>query len=442
MSNLALLGGEPAIKERHDDIFKWPIITPEIEQAVLSELRRGTMSNIDATEKFEAEFAKWQGSRYALAHPNGTSALLAAMFAVGVGAGDEVIMPSITYWASGLQLYSLGATPVFAEVENHSLCLDAADLERVIGPGTKAIMVVHYLGYPADMDSIMGIAKKHGIRVIEDVSHAQGGLYKGKKLGTFGDVAAMSLMTGKSFAIGEGGMLITNDRVFYERALAWGHYERNTSDYITMPDLLPYIGLPFGGVKNRLNQLASVMGIEQLKVYNERAVEIRRGMNRFWDALEGVPGIRAHRVEEKNGSTMAGWYYPHGLYIPEELDGLSVTRFCQALKAEGVEAVSPGVNKPLHTHPLMQTADIYNDGKPTRIRFASRDVRELDKALPNSEAIPERTYAIPWFKHDYPEIIELYVQAFRKVCASYKDLLKDDPGNPPGLGAWFFSRPK
>jgi len=442
MSKLALLGGEATVREQYADMFKWPIITPEIEQAVLQELRRGTMSNIDATEKFEAAFAAWQGVKYALAHPNGTSALIAAMFALGVGTGDEVILPSITYWASGLQLYSLGATPVFAETQMDTLCLDPKDLERVIGPRTKAIIVVHYLGHPADMDGIMKVAKKHKLRVIEDVSHAQGGLYKGKMLGTFGDVAGMSLMSGKSFAIGEGGMLTTDDREVYERALAWGHYERNNPDYITSPQLMPLVGLPLGGVKNRLNQLASVMGLEQLKVYDEQAAEIRRAMNRFWDLLEGTPGIRAHRVDERTGSTMAGWYAAHGLYVPEELGGLSVTRFCDAVTAEGVESVYPGANKPLHTHALMQTADLYHDGKPTRIRFAERDVRELDKHLPVSEAIPTRTYFTPWFKHDRPEIIERYAEAFRKVCTSYRDLLKDDPGNSPGLGAWYFAKAK
>ena len=90
----------------------------------------------------------------------------------------------------------------------------------------------------------------------------------------------------------------------------------------------------------------------------------------------------------------------------------------------------------------MQTADIYHDGKPTRIRFADRDVRELDKFLPVSEAIPTRTYFTPWFKRDRPEIIEKYAEAFRKVCMSYGELLKDDPGNSPGLGAWFFAKPK
>lgn len=128
------------------------------------------------------------------------------------------------------------------------------------------------------MDPIMAIAKKHKLKVVEDVSHAHGGLYKGRKLGTIGDVAGMSMMSGKSFAIGEGGMLTTNSREIYERALAFGHYER-FNETITTPELSPYRNLPLGGYKYRMHQLSSVVGRVQLKHYDERVAEIRRAMN-------------------------------------------------------------------------------------------------------------------------------------------------------------------
>jgi hypothetical protein len=204
------------------------------------------MSGTDVTITFENEFAKWMGLSHTVAYTSGTMALAAAMFSIGLGRGDELICPSLTYWASCIQAYLFGATPVFCDVDPNTLCIDQKDFERRITPNTKAVMVVHYIGHPADMDAIMAIAKKHNIKVIEDVSHAQGGLYKGKKLGTFGDVAAMSLMSGKSFAIGEAGIFVTNNRKYYERALVYGHYERNNTDNITDPDLLPLVGLPLG----------------------------------------------------------------------------------------------------------------------------------------------------------------------------------------------------
>ena len=212
MSELALLGGPKAVTETNTELFNWPIITKEDEEAVLEVLRRGAMSYMDVTKQFEQEFAEWSGKSFALGFHNGTAAIQAAMFGCKVGVGDEVICPSLTYWASCLPVFSLGATVVFAEVEEDSLCLDRKDIESRITERTKAIIPVHYCGHPADMDPIMDIAAKHGLKVIEDVSHAQGGLYKGKMVGTLGDVGAMSLMSGKSFATGEAGIFVTDNR--------------------------------------------------------------------------------------------------------------------------------------------------------------------------------------------------------------------------------------
>lgn len=438
-SPLALLGGTPAVRPDNEDIFHWPIVTAEDEAAVLDVLRRGVMSGTDITHQFEKEFAAWQGTTYALAHNTGTAALHAAMFGCEVGVGDEIICPSVTYWASALQVYSLGGTVVFAEINPDTLCIDPGDIEHRITPRTKAIMVVHYMGHPADMDPILAIARRHNVKVIEDVSHAQGGRYKGRMLGTMGDVAAMSLMAGKSFAIGEGGMLVTNDRKIYERAVAFGHYERY-NDLIQDPELTPYRGLPLGGQKYRMHQMSSAVGRVQLKYYDQRIAEIRDAMNYFWDLLAGVPGLQPHRTPTGSDSNMAGWYAPHGLYKPEELGGLSVTRFAEAVRAEG-SICSPGINKPLHTHGLLNSADVYGHDRPTRIAFSDRDLRQPIGSLPISERIGHLTYGIPWFKHNRPAIIEQHAAAFRKVAENYRDLLADDPGDPTDLGGWHFYTP-
>lgn len=438
MSELAIFGGPTAVTKDPGDLFTWPIITREDEEAVLDVLHRGAMSGTDVTREFEKEFAKWQGLDLALGFSTGTAAIQSAMFGCKVGVGDEIICPTVTYWASGLQAYSLGATVVFANVDKNTLCIDPDDIEHRIGPRTKAIVVVHYTGHPCEMDKIMKIAKKHNVKIIEDVSHAHGGLYKGKMVGTFGDVAAMSLMSGKSLAIGEAGVLATNNREIYERAIAFGHYSRfHAADFET-EDLKAHEGLPMGGYKYRMHQMSSAVGRVQLKYYNERMLEIRKGMNYFWDLLEGVPGIKAHRVDESTGSTMGGWYAPKGLYRPQELGGLSVTRFCEAVRAEGFDGCSPGCNLALHTHSLFQTLDVYGHGKPTRIANSSRDVREMDKSLTPSEEIGALSYSIPWFKHFVPDLIEEYANAFKKAALNYKELLEDDPGNPAEIGGWHF----
>jgi len=435
---LALFGGSPAVKSDYPDMFKWPIITEEDEAAALEVLRNGSMSGTDVTIQFENEFASWLQMDYALAFNNGTASIHAAMFGCRVGVGDEIICPSLTYWANLLQVYSLGGTPVFADVDPVMLCLDPDDVKARITERTKAIVVVHYMAHPADMDRIMDIARKHNLKVIEDVSHAQGGLYKGRKLGTIGDVGAMSLMTGKSFAIGEGGILVTNDRDIYERAIAFGHYERFNAGILS-EELKSCAGLPLGGYKHRMHQVSSAIGRVQLKYYKQRIAEIDKAMSYFWDQLEGLPGIRAHRPAKSSGSSMGGWYSCRGFYESEELGGLSITRFCEALRAEGVTGCIPGCNLPLHLHPIFHRADIYGHGKPTRIAHTQRDVRQGTGSLPVTEAVNARVFAIPWFKHYETSIIDEYVLAFRKVIGNYEQLLERDSGNNTTIGNWHLS---
>ena len=419
MEKLAILGGPKAVTSDPGDMFKWPIITEEDEQAALEVLRAGKMSGTDVTMEFEREYAEWHGVKYALGHNTGTAALLTAMYGCKVGVGDEIICQSMTYWASALPAFNLGATVVFADIDPDTVTLDPEDVERKITDKTKAIMVVHYLAYPTDMDPIMEIANARGIKVIEDVSHAHGGLYKGRLVGTIGHVGAMSCMAGKSLAIGEGGMLVADDREIYERAIAFGHYER--WGHVEDPDLKRFAGLPLGATKCRMHQLSSAVGRVQLKHYRERMEEIQKAMNYFWDLLEGAPGLKAHRPPADSGSTMGGWYAAHGIYVPEELDGLSVGKFCEAVRAEGV-SIGSGANLLMHLHPVLNEADVYGHGKPTRLAHSAQDIRQGQGSLPVSERMPERLYSIPWFKHYRPEIIREYAEAFRKVVSQAGEL--------------------
>lgn len=161
-------------------------------------------------------------------------------------------------------------------------------------------------------------------------------------------------------------------------------------------------------------------------------------MNYFWDLLEDVPGLIAHRVDESTGSNMAGWYGYHGIYHSAALGGLSVTRFCEAVRAEGIPTVWPGCNKALHTHPVFNEADIYQQGRPTRIANSDRDLRQLRGSLPVAERIGNEVFFIPWFTRYRPELICEYAEAFRKVAEHAGELLPGDPGDAPDLGGWNF----
>ncbi|MCZ7649327.1 MAG: DegT/DnrJ/EryC1/StrS family aminotransferase [Planctomycetota bacterium] len=407
---LAAFGGPKAIARHDPDLFDWPIVTAEDEQAVLEVLRRKAMSGTDVTQQFEREIAAFHGRKFALAHPNGTSALHMAMHGCGVGPGDEIISPSFTFWATCTQALSLGAKIVFAESRPDTLNLDPADIEHRITKRTKAITVVHYCGYPADMDPLLEIANRHGLKVIEDVSHAHGGHYKGRLVGSIGHAAGMSMMAGKALAIGEAGMLLTDDRQVFERAVAFGHYERTRpgtkycdEPCLTDPDLMKYAGIPMGGVKYRLQQLASAMGRVQLKHYPARLAALQAAMNRFWDLVEAeIPdGVTAHRPPQGSGSDCGGWYFPRGLYDPSKMRGVPASRFCELLNKEGFHAAA-GANEPLHLHPLFKDAGCKIE------------------PLPVTESLPGRCFGVPWFKHDHPERIAVYANALIKVARAVR----------------------
>jgi dTDP-4-amino-4,6-dideoxygalactose transaminase len=181
-----------------------------------------------------------------------------------------------------------------------------------------------------------------------------------------------------------------------------------------------------------MHQLSSAVGRVQLRHYRERMEEIQRAMNHFWDFLQGVPGVQAHRPPHGSGSTMGGWYAAHGLYRAEELGGLDIYRFCEAVRAEGV-GTRAGANLLMHLHPLLNSADVYGHGRPTRIANSAVDVRQPAGSLPVTESMPERVYSIPWFKHYRPRIIEEHALAFRKVAEHADALLARDRPREPAL---------
>lgn len=424
---LAMLGGAPVVSKAeaaaYRQLFAWPIVNEAMRKANDRVLCSGNMSGTDISDEFEAKFAAWNGTKYASSAPNGTASLIAAFYAIGLGPGDELICPSITYWASCLGAIHLGATVVFADVEPDTLTLDPKSFEAHITPRTKAVVPVHIYGQPCDMDPIMAIAKKHGIKVVEDVSHAQGGLYKGRKLGTIGDCGAMSLMSGKSFAIGEGGMLVTDNHELYRRVVRWGQYERIKRNF-SADEIALTNNLPFGGVKNRLNQCSAAIGIEQLKKYDSEREEIEKAMLYYFKGIEDVKGIK--RVYPKwERSNKAGWYASCSIYSPEAFGGLTNTTFARALNAEvGNSKFGSRCNFPLHTSSIFDSADIFGNGRPPASRFLPAGVspKALTGRLPVAEAVNDRVIVDPWFKHfDRPKI-DRFIEAVHKVAANAEAL--------------------
>lgn len=223
---LAVEGGTPAIREPLPPMYPGGMrIDAEEEAAVLEVLRSkrlfryyGPNPGPSKVAELEQEFAARMGASHGLAVTSGTAALICGLMGLEIGPGDEVILPAFTWIASASAVVAVGAVPILAEVDD-SLTLDPVDVEAKISPYTKAILPVHMRGLPCKMDALMGVARKHNLKVLEDSAQANGASFKGRRVGSIGDAGAFSLQFNKIITSGEGGMVITSDRMVFERAV-------------------------------------------------------------------------------------------------------------------------------------------------------------------------------------------------------------------------------
>ncbi len=243
----------------------------------------------------EKELAQYERAQYALATSSGTSALLASAFALGLKPGDEIIVPAYTFVASYSSIIFLGLIPVLAEIDE-SLSLDPEDIDKRITPRTKAIMPVHMLGNPCNMDKIMALAKKHKLLVLEDCCQAAGASYKGKKIGTIGDIGAFSLNFFKTINTGDGGFVITNDKSLYEKAFGMhdqGHSPNRTGVEVGNRSLL--------GLNFRLNELTAAVAIAQLKKLDKIVSVLRQKRSMFKSLITEAKGFRFRTLNDPEG---------------------------------------------------------------------------------------------------------------------------------------------
>jgi dTDP-4-amino-4,6-dideoxygalactose transaminase len=242
--------------------------------------------------ELEAEFAALCNVRNAMAVANGTAALHLALLAVECGPGDEVVLPSLNFVAAANTIVHTGASPVFCDIRGDGdLNLDPADLEAAVGPATKAIVVLHYGGFPCDMDAVLEIAARHDLVVIEDAAHAPGASWNGRACGSLGRIGCFSFFSNKNLPIGEGGMVVTDDDELAARVrllrshgmttLTWDRHRGHASTYDVVTE----------GFNYRLDELRAAIGLVQLRRLSEANASRRRIAGRYLDALHGVLGI-------------------------------------------------------------------------------------------------------------------------------------------------------
>ncbi|MGI5855299.1 MAG: DegT/DnrJ/EryC1/StrS family aminotransferase [Candidatus Merdivicinus sp.] len=411
MEQLALLGGPQAVTLDYETVGNLPRV-PEGAYASVEELmRKGEISFSPLVRKFEERFAAYVGAKYALAINNGTSSLHTALFAVGIQPGDEVLVPSYTFWATVVPVVSAHGVPVFCDVDPETFCITPEEIEKHITPKTKAIMLVHVWGNPCDMDGILAVAKKHGLKVIEDCSHAHGATYHGKKVGTLGDVGCFSLQESKLLPAGEGGILVTNEEETYQRAVALGQYDRIAK----LPDDSPYkkYVLTGMGYKFRPHPLAIAIANAGLDELDEHNAIRNRGGKLLEDSLADLPFLTPQKVLPGCEREYA---YQYVCYHPEKFGGVSTYTLLKALHAEGVRCGYCAYGR-LHFAPLFMEGGAYGDC----------GARSKSDALPVTERLAVDTIMIaPRFEKECEELIRQYSEAYHKVAAHLDELVQYD----------------
>lgn len=416
---LALHGGAPAITADQTEASRWPIVGQREMDAVAEATRSGGWSDNETAISLEEQWAAYIGVRYALAHNNGTSSLHACSFALGLGPGDEAICPANTFWATAMPVLSVGAIPVFADVDPVFLNLDPEDAERKITSRTKAIVVCHRGGMPCDMDSFMDLASRYGLKLIEDASHAHGATYRGKKVGSFGDVAGFSMQTSKLMPSGEGGLFVTNEREYLDRAVLLGHYERISGVDDEEARQLQHTGF---GFKHRISPLNAALGEASLAQLDERNEARNSGIRYLREQLAEVPGVVSPVIPDRFGPVH---YLPaFVLYEPSQLGGLPVDRFVEALKAEGAQVESGTSVRHrggIHAQPMFTERKHWAFEHPANAD-SMRNVQYGQGQLPVTDDPPMNRLDLPLLPRPTTELLDQYIEAFRKVAVNAASL--------------------
>lgn len=365
MSKLALKGGTPV---RSRPFFAWPIIDEEGEQALLNVYRSGKWwrfafgQGVELAEPekgdrsqvvmFQEEFARHHGCRYGIAAANGTGTLEMGVRAMGLGVGDEVIVPAYTYVASATCVLQNNCVPILVDIDPDTYNIDPARIEEAITPRTRAIMVVHFGGQPADMDRIGEIAAKHKLPIIEDAAHAHGCEWKGKKAGSMSLFSSFSFQASKNMNAGEGGIICTNDHKLAIEcdSMIWSGRKVGR----------PWYEFHRLGWNYRLTEFQAAILRVQLKRLDGEVAQREKMATYLSEKLNRLQGIRPLVQDQR---TTRHGYHIYMFRYDEKVTGLVRDKFLKALAAEGVQGFS-GYTFPLYMNPMFLNKQFINGSFP------------------------------------------------------------------------------
>jgi perosamine synthetase len=388
-----------------DEHLKWPVFRAEDEQAVLRVMRDGNVSTHPVIQELENDFRTFTGRRHALAHCNGTSALMAAFHSLDLQPGDEVLVPSATFWASVLPMIWCGLVPVFCESEPETLGLDPVDAARRITPRTKAIVIVHLWGLPCKVAELTALAKAHNLRIIEDASHTHGASQSGVPCGRMGDVSIFSLQGDKLVPAGEGGVLLTDDDAIYDRALCMGDITR----IIRMPTADRRFAATSFGIKTRIAPMSAALGKSMLARLPETNSVRNHHHMRLAATLEDL-GFECFLPSE---GVERVWFE---FIIRHRMENIDVGALVEWLQQAGCRVGVP-------RYPLLHQQPYFTEGHwraagryPETITLPESD----DISLPFTERMNRTLLRLPNFNHpDAGALVDQYAEAFRQAVNAF-----------------------
>ena len=410
MSQLALLGGKRA---KTKPFPQWPQFDDAERQALNEVLESRVWWRTPGTKtlEFERAFAKFHGARHGLAVTNGTAALEVTMAALGIGTGDEVIVPNFTFVATASAVLFANALPVLVDVDPDTYCIDVRLAEAAINSRTKAIVAVHMGGHPADLDALCELGNRKRIALIEDSSHAHASEWRGKRIGTFGAAGTFSFQSSKLMTAGEGGLIISNDDMFERNA-------RSVHDCGRMPGEWFYSHFIYGS-NYRLSEWQGAVLTAQLGRLNEQTRRRHQNARLLDRELKTIPGISPQKFDER--CTRNGQYAYIFHVDSKQFAGISTERFIEAMNAEGIpnQASYP----PLHELHMFR-----NNEYRKRLSAEQREEehRFLKQPFPNTQRAAWETVWIPQpaLLGDEEDMHQI-VLAIRKIQQNAKELATD-----------------
>jgi perosamine synthetase len=422
MQQLAVFGGPKTVTEHGP---AWPCFSEEEIQFTADSMRKAagdwrlacTAAPGGLAEDLEKKFCQVLGRKHAIATAGGGPALHIACLAAGVELGDEVITSPYSWGQTCSCILQAGGIPIFADIHPDTLTLDPVKLEALITPRTRAIVLVHIFGIPADMDAIMAIANKHNLLVIEDCAQAQGSLYKGRQVGSFGHFGCFSIGSGKNLAAGDGGMLVVDDERLHQMALLAGMHPARTGPQVTLPELKGKIDSLI--YTYRINAFTAALALKQFERLDEMNSWRRKNAAYLRQALKGTPGIRPLNLPEDRDSA---WHIVPWTFAAEDLGGkVNRTQYLKALQAEGVPIGWSYVGNPINLRPIFQKKEWWlGGGYPWKANSRGEQIVYRTGDCPVAE---KRCWELDmtmgggsWMK-DLRPMLDQIAAAFRKVTA-------------------------